>query len=109
MGNNSTLNIIAIEIAELKAKQAEGPLGIIEIKKLESLVKMRKDLSNTQTVDDYEEVDEEAFTEQDVLEFLEYRKKNEESRQLQEGNSLKKSTTKKKKTPKKTKTKVSKG
>lgn len=107
MGNNSTLNIINIEIAELKLKQSEGPLGIIEIKKLESLVKMRKDLSNTQEVDDYQEVDEDAFTEQDILEFLKFRKKNEKSRQ--DGNTIKKSTTKKKKTPKKTKKAVSKG
>jgi len=102
-GSNSTLNIINIEIQELKAKQLKGPLGIIEIKKLQSLVTMRKDLSNTQTFDEYEQVDEDVFSDDEVLEFLEVRKKNEESKQNR------KLTTQKKKTPKKRKKKVSKG
>lgn len=75
--SNSTLNVINIEIAELKAKQLEGPLGIIDMKKLESLIRMKKDLSNTKDIDEYEQIDEDIFTDEEILEFLAARKANE--------------------------------
>ena len=78
MSNNSTLNIINIEIAELKEKQADGPLGIIEMKKLESLLNMKKTLFSTPAImDEHEDVDEDIFTDEEILEYLEKRKLDE--------------------------------
>jgi len=104
--SNSTLNVINIEIAELKAKQLKAPLGIIDMKKLESLIRMKKDLSNTKDFDEYEQIDEDIFTDEEIEEFLAARKANEEK-------AIKKTTTaavkKEAKANKKTTKKVSKG
>jgi len=65
--NNSTLNIINIEIAELKAKQAEGPLDLVEMRKLESLLNMKKTLHTTPALaDEHKDVDEDVFTDDEI-------------------------------------------
>lgn len=106
MSRNSTLNVINIEIAELKAKQLEGPLGIIDMKKLESLIRMKKDMSNTKEVDEYEEIDEDIFTDDEIEEFLAARKVSEEKANTKATESAVK---KKAKAVKKAKKKISKG
>jgi len=97
MSRNTTLNMINIEIAELQGKQKVAPLGIIDMKKLESLVKMKKDLSNTKEDSDYEEVDEDIFTDEEILEFLAHRKQDEQKRLVKAESKAAKSTVKKKK------------
>lgn len=85
--HNSTLNIINIEIAELKAKQTQGPLGIIDMKKLESLLNMKKTLHATPgLVDEHQEVDEDIFTDEEILEFIAARKVDGPKRNVTKAN-----------------------
>jgi len=108
MKDNSTLNMINVEIAQLKEKQKERSLDIVEMKKLESLIRMKKDLVTTPAlIDNSVDVDEDIFTDEEILEFLANRKANEESKSKKK--TKRTAVKKKKKTNKKTKKKVSKG
>lgn len=74
MSTNSTINLINIEIAELKEKQATSSLNADDLKKLQSLIKMKKDLYSTKNLLENEDlVDESIFTDQEILKFLENR------------------------------------
>ena len=85
MSRISTLNVINIEITELQHKQSKESLSLIDMKKLESLIKMRKDLMNTKVDDELEEVDEDIFSDEEILEFLEKRKTNDPSKKPKKG------------------------
>lgn len=77
--DNSTLNIVNIEIFELKEKQLTAPLNIVDMKKLESLLKMRQTLHSTpELMDEHEDVDEHVFTDGEIEEFLAARKADNE-------------------------------
>ena len=97
MSRNTTLNMINIEIAELQGKQKVAPLGIIDMKKLESLVKMKKDLSLTKDDVEQDDIDEDIFTDEEILEFLAHRKADEQKRLIKAESKAAKSTVKKKK------------
>ncbi len=71
---NATINLINIELAELRGKQKTGSLSAEDLKKLHSLIKMKKDLYSTKNLLDNEDlVDESIFTDEEILKFLENR------------------------------------
>lgn len=109
MADNSLLNMINVELAELRAKQLKKALDLVEMKKLESLLNMRKTLHSTPELDDpHSLIDEDAFSNEDIIEFLDTRKKNNEKSKPKAKAKRKKATSKATtKTPKKRTKKVS--
>lgn len=71
--DNSTLNIINVEIAIIKDRQTRNDLSILDLKKLESLINMKKTLVSTPEIKNESEVDESLFTDEEVFDFLKAR------------------------------------
>lgn len=79
--DNSTLNIINIELKILRTKQENQELSVDDIKKLDILVNLKKTVScNPEIKDPHDEFDNKLFTEDDIDEFL--KKRTEKSGKL---------------------------